>query len=439
MTGAPMPSGADSVVPIEWTDGGTAHGPDLGAPRARPSTCAGSARTSREGDLLLEEGTRARPARGRAAGRRRARPGAGAAPPTGGGAVDGQRAARPGQQLGYDSIYDSNSYLLAAAVRAAGAIPYRVGAVGDDPHVFSDALSDQLVRADVVVTSGGVSKGAYDVVKDVLSRLGTVEFCEVAMQPGKPQGFGRVGEDQTPIFTLPGNPVSSYVSFEVFVVPALRRLIGRLPYRRPLVQATLTDDVPSPAGTAQYLRGAVRGRPPGRDRDAGGRRRFPPAGRAGTLQCARRARRGRHRGRCGRDGVGAGARPRLLRSDGTVWTMADRRWVHPPGRVRRGADGRRVGQGGDGAYGDRERPGAGLGRGAAAAARRAAGCPRVTRSAVARIAGIMAAKRTPDLVPLCHPIAVSRVEVDARRRRRRGRDHAPPWAPPTAPASRWRR
>jgi len=166
----------------------------------------------------------------------------------------GNELRDPGSQLGYDSIYDSNSYLLAAAVRAAGAIPYRVGAVGDDPHVFSDALSDQLVRADVVVTSGGVSKGAYDVVKDVLSRLGTVEFCEVAMQPGKPQGFGRVGEDQTPIFTLPGNPVSSYVSFEVFVVPALRRLMGRLPYRRPLVQATLTDDVPSPKGRRQYLR-----------------------------------------------------------------------------------------------------------------------------------------------------------------------------------------
>ena len=82
------------------------------------------------------------------------------------------------------------------------------------------------MRADVVVTSGGVSKGDYDVVKDVLSRLGTVEFCEVAMQPGKPQGFGRVGEDRTPIFTLPGNPVSSYVSFEVFVVPALRRMMA---------------------------------------------------------------------------------------------------------------------------------------------------------------------------------------------------------------------
>jgi molybdopterin molybdotransferase len=104
------------------------------------------------------------------------------------------------------------------------------------------------------VTSGGVSKGEYDIVKDVLSRLGTVEFTEVAMQPGKPQGFGTIGEDDTPIFTLPGNPVSSYVSFEVFVLPALRRMMGKLPYRRPLVRAVCTESFSSPRGKRQYAR-----------------------------------------------------------------------------------------------------------------------------------------------------------------------------------------
>ncbi len=132
----------------------------------------------------------------------------------------GAELREPGTSLGHDSIFDANSYMLAAAARSAGAIAYRVGIVSDDPREFSDALSDQLVRADLVVTSGGVSKGAYDVVKEVLSELGTVSFGEVAMQPGKPQGFGFVGEDATPILTLPGNPVSSYVSFEVFAVPA---------------------------------------------------------------------------------------------------------------------------------------------------------------------------------------------------------------------------
>jgi molybdopterin molybdotransferase len=166
----------------------------------------------------------------------------------------GAELREPGTQLGHDSIYDANSYMLAAAARAAGAIAYRVGIVSDDPSEFGDALSDQLVRADLVVTSGGVSKGAYDVVKEVLSELGTVSFGEVAMQPGKPQGFGFVGEDATPIVTLPGNPVSSYVSFEVFVLPAIRRMMGRLPYRRPMVRAVCSQGLSSLPGRQQYVR-----------------------------------------------------------------------------------------------------------------------------------------------------------------------------------------
>jgi len=115
-----------------------------------------------------------------------------------------------------------------------------------------------------VVTSGGVSKGDYDVVKEVLSRLGTVWFGEVGMQPGKPQGFGTIGEDDTPIFTLPGNPVSSYVSFEVFVLPALRRMMGKLPYRRPTVRATCRAGIASPRDRRQFVRGhfEVTGRGP---------------------------------------------------------------------------------------------------------------------------------------------------------------------------------
>jgi molybdopterin molybdotransferase len=147
--------------------------------------------------------------------------------------------------------------MLAAAVRRAGAIAYRVGIVPDEPKLFLDALNDQLVRADAVITSGGVSMGDFDVVKEALSPLGTVWFGGVAMQPGKPQGFGVVGEDATPIFTLPGNPVSSFISFEMFVLPALRRMMGRLPYARPTVAATLTHAVKSPPGRAQYLRGEL--------------------------------------------------------------------------------------------------------------------------------------------------------------------------------------
>ena len=142
-------------------------------------------------------------------------------------------------------------------MRAHGAIAYRVKATSDDPATFSEALSDQLGSADLVVTSGGVSKGTHDVVKEVLSELGTVEFLEVAMQPGKPQGFGVVGEDGTPIFTLPGNPVSAYVSFEMFVVPALHKLTGRATVGWRLVTGTVTTAVRSMRGKQQLVRAEV--------------------------------------------------------------------------------------------------------------------------------------------------------------------------------------
>ncbi len=254
MTGAPMPAGADAVVPIEWTDGGRAsvkisQPPDLGQhvrPRGDDITA---------GDLLVEEGDILGPrqvailaATGQSRVRARPRPRVVVI-------STGSELREPGNRLGFDSIYDANSYMLAAQARAADAIAYRVGIVNDDPHELTATLSDQLVRADLVVTSGGVSKGDYDVVKEVLSRLGTVQFDEVAIQPGKPQGFGTIGEDATPIFTLPGNPVSSYVSFEVFVLPAIRRMMGKLPYRRPLVRAACLATFRSPSGRRQFVRG----------------------------------------------------------------------------------------------------------------------------------------------------------------------------------------
>ena len=167
----------------------------------------------------------------------------------------GTELREPGMTLGHDSIYDANSYMLAAAVTAAGGIAYRVGAVADDVRGFTEALTDQLVRADIVVTSGGVSQGDYDVVKEALAGLGTVWFGGVAMQPGKPQGFGVVGDDETLIFTLPGNPVSAYVSFQAFVLPALRKMQGRRPYERPTRTARITHGMSSIPGRQQMVRG----------------------------------------------------------------------------------------------------------------------------------------------------------------------------------------
>jgi len=253
MTGAPIPQGCDAVVPVEWTDGGIAAVRITRAPTPKQHI-RHRAEDVQAGDILLEEGAVLGPRQlgllasvGRAQVRARPRPRVVVI-------STGSELREPGAGLGHDSVYDANSYMLAAAARSAGAIAYRVGIVSDDPQEFTDSLSDQLVRADMVVTSGGVSKGQYDVVKEALGQLGTVSFHEVAMQPGKPQGFGAVGEDRTPIFTLPGNPVSSYVSFEVFVVPAIRRMMGRLPYQRPTVRALMSHRLSSSPGRRQFVR-----------------------------------------------------------------------------------------------------------------------------------------------------------------------------------------
>lgn len=259
MTGAPVPEGCDAVVPYEWTDRGVAQveitqAPAVGA-HIRPA-----GEDVKPGDLLVEAGTVLGPrhlgllaAVGIGTVRVRPRPRVVVL-------STGSELRDAGTPLTHDAIYDGNSYLLAAAAREAGAIAYRVGIVPDDPRAFMDALSDQLVRADLVVTSGGVSQGDFDVVKEALSPLGTVWFGPVKMQPGKPQGFGTVGEDDTPIFTLPGNPVSSYISFQMFVLPALRKMMGLRPYVRPTTEARLTKGFSSPAGRRQFMRGTYANR-----------------------------------------------------------------------------------------------------------------------------------------------------------------------------------
>ena len=237
MTGAPVPPGADSVVPYEWTDRGAK---DVWIAQAPSSGHLG---------LLASLG--------RASVRVRPRPRVVIV-------STGSELREPGAELGDDSIYDGNSFLLAAAARRAGAVPYRVGLIPDEPGALLDALDDQLGRADVVVTSGGISMGDFDVVKEALTPLGSVWFGPVAMQPGKPQGFGTLSprsggraEVAVPFFALPGNPVSAYLSFETFVRPALRRMMGITPESRRPVTARLTHRVGSPAGRRQFLRGVL--------------------------------------------------------------------------------------------------------------------------------------------------------------------------------------
>ncbi|MFJ3198958.1 gephyrin-like molybdotransferase Glp [Streptomyces sp. NPDC086989] len=285
MTGAPLPPGAEAVVPVEWTDGGTGGGAAAGMTpaSAAPEGAAGEVRVHRAaearahvrargsdvqaGDLALAAGTVLGPpqiallaAIGRGAVRVRPRPRVVVM-------STGSELVQPGESLAAGTIYDSNSFALAAAARDAGAIAYRVGAVSDDAETLRSTVEDQLIRADLLVTTGGVSVGAYDVVKEALSSVGgdedgsgggRMDFRKLAMQPGKPQGFGTIGPDHTPLLALPGNPVSSYVSFELFVRPAIRALMGLPDVSRPSVRATLAADkaLGSPAGRRQFLRGA---------------------------------------------------------------------------------------------------------------------------------------------------------------------------------------
>ncbi|RII14978.1 Molybdopterin molybdenumtransferase [Streptomyces sp. YIM 130001] len=284
MTGAPLPEGAETVVPVEWTDGGLGGGP-VGSmtPRSTtPEQSTGEVRVYRP----AEAGAHVR-ARGSdvQAGERALAAGTVLGPPQiallasiGRGAVrvrprprvvvlsTGSELTQPGEELPEGHIYDSNSFSLTAAARDAGAIAYRVGAVADDAETLRSTIEDQLIRADLLVTTGGVSVGAYDVVKEALEYVADedeagsgIDFRKLAMQPGKPQGFGSIGPDHTPLLALPGNPVSSYVSFELFVRPAIRALMGLEEVRRTTVRATLEADraLTSPAGRRQFLRGVM--------------------------------------------------------------------------------------------------------------------------------------------------------------------------------------
>ncbi|WP_344889579.1 molybdotransferase-like divisome protein Glp [Actinomadura meridiana] len=254
MTGAPLPAGADAVIPVEWTDGGHAT---VQVRRAAPPgnyiRRAGEDVTA--GQVVVDAGTRLGAAQlgmiaavGRARIPVRPRPRVVVV-------ATGDELREPGETLAPGQIWESNGYMLTAAVVEAGGVGYRQATVEDEPGKVLEMLEDQLARADAIVTTGGVSMGTKDVVKEVLSGTGTVGFHKVRMRPGKPQGFGLL--EGTPIFTLPGNPVSAYVSFQVFVRPALRAMQGLTPDPLPTVSAVLAEDVKSPAGLRHYLRGKL--------------------------------------------------------------------------------------------------------------------------------------------------------------------------------------
>ena len=296
MTGAMLPHGTEAVVPVEWTDGGQVRV----AIRAKADfgqavRLAGG--DAKAGEVLVTAGTRLRPmhiaviaAAGRGTVLVRPRPRVVVL-------STGSELAEPGTPIIPGRIWDSNSFMIAAAAREAGCLAYRQAIVPDNPEQVLPAIEDQLARADLLITTGGVSMGGeHNVVKAALRSLGTIEFRKVAMQPGMPQGFGTValpasaapegttrggllsrladrgevaetsvrqgGHDRVPIFTLPGNPVSAYVSFQVFVRPAIGALQGYDGLGLEKVRAEVTGPLRSPPGRRSFLRGVL-------DRSAG--------------------------------------------------------------------------------------------------------------------------------------------------------------------------
>ena len=169
----------------------------------------------------------------------------------------GDDILEPGVEMSVsDQTWDANSYLIAAAAKAAGAQVWRVGIVGNDPVKLRETVTDQLIRADLVISTTG-SQRDYERIKDVLDETGLTDFTEVAMVPGKTQGFGLVGDDRVPMILLPGNPVSAYVSFHVFVRPLLRKLMGVEQVGHVPVRALATSMLRSGQGQMQFMRGVV--------------------------------------------------------------------------------------------------------------------------------------------------------------------------------------
>jgi molybdopterin molybdotransferase len=256
MTGAPIPAGATGIVPVEATDGGVETVAIREAPQpGKHIRLAGEDVAA--GTIVLRKGQLVTPATlGLAAAL---------------GMVElpvlprqrvlvistGSELVPPGSSLRPGQIYESNSVMLAGAVRDAGAAVIATTTAGDDVAQFSSILNryaglgDQV---DLIITSGGVSAGAYEVVKDAFGRDGEqgVEFVKVAMQPGMPQGIGCVAG--ATIVTLPGNPVSALVSFEVFIRPALRTAMGLPDPQRTRRPAVLTEALTSPRGKRQFRR-----------------------------------------------------------------------------------------------------------------------------------------------------------------------------------------
>src|SRR3954469_18954733 len=259
--GAMLPAGADVVVPTVWTDQGDVRVAVHAAPPGG-SYVRRAGDDVAVGDAAVQIGTPIGPAqisllaavgRDRVLVRPRPRIAVLCAGPE---LVDIGADPAPGQ------VVDVNTYALAAAARDAGAEAYRGGILPRDRDRLTERLESALLRSDLVLIAGTFGADA-DLVPQVLAELGPTTFTSVAMHPGPVQGFGRLGRDGVPVIVVPGEPVGALVSFEVFVRPAIRLMLGKRQLFRRTVQAISATQLVSPLGYRQYLHGTVMRHPDG--------------------------------------------------------------------------------------------------------------------------------------------------------------------------------
>ena len=270
MTGAPMPEGADTIVPFEETDEEGLRAPgqeqgtlaDVGILKAAKlgANIRRRGEDVREGAEVLQGGALLRGPEVAVLASLGVREARVVSRPRVAILSTGDELLSPGEPPAPGKIYDSNSYGLSALVRQYGGIPKPAGIATDTVEALTAAIQRALADADLLITSAGVSRGDFDVVKEVLVREGAIDFWTVRMKPGKPLAFGRFDAPdgrRVPHIGLPGNPVSSLLAFELFGRPAIERLMGRQPQERPVVRAIAEDDIVNTDARRVYARATM--------------------------------------------------------------------------------------------------------------------------------------------------------------------------------------
>jgi molybdopterin molybdotransferase len=256
MTGAPVPPGADAVIQVELThnDGPESEWVEILQEVAPGNNIRPAGEDMRKGQTALQHGTEIGPweigilaTLGRANVPVIRRPRV-AILSTGDEIVD------VGEQLQPGKIRNSNGYLLEAAVRRAGAEAHRLGVARDSVESLREKLTEAITY-DLILTSGGVSVGDFDYVKDVMQEQGQMNFWRINMRPGKPVAFGRIGD--VPLLGLPGNPVSTAVTFELFGLPLIRKMLGHSRLVKPQIDVVVEEDIRERAMRRHYIRARV--------------------------------------------------------------------------------------------------------------------------------------------------------------------------------------